>query len=220
MIPGTAVFADSNFAPVINPNGSVVGLMRRSVVTADHWKNASSYRLVSQWNDHGEVRSSNHRCTLLITTKQTGVSLPTRSLSFPLFRLLTTSDHRLSLFPSCSLQDPYVYKTSDGIYHNIVHIGRADTHGLHYLSLDGLVWTASPGFAYNSTIAYNDGTSVTLGCRERPHIMQDANGNVVALTNGAAAITCHTAGGDDYAFTSLQLVQAPTSYVQKGIDSI
>lgn len=56
MIPGTAVFADSNFAPVIHANGSLVGLMRRNVVLADYWKDPSSYRFVATWNDHGEVR--------------------------------------------------------------------------------------------------------------------------------------------------------------------
>ena len=56
---------------------------------------------------------------------------------------------------------------------------------------------------------------MALGCRERPHIVQDEAGNVIGLTNGAAPSTCHTAGGDDYAFTSLQLVAKGTG---RGID--
>lgn len=155
-IPGTAVFADSNFSPVILPNGSVVGLMRQTVVMAAHWRDPSSYRTVGRWSDRGE--------------------------------------------------DPYVYLDRAGIFHNIVHIGRTNTHGLHYWSLDGITWIASPGPAYNNTITYSDAPPRTLGCRERPHIVLGSKGNVIGLTNGAAPVTCHTAGADDYAFTSLQLV--------------
>jgi hypothetical protein len=46
MLPGTDVFADSNFAPVILPNGSLVALTRGSVVTADHWRDVTSYKVV------------------------------------------------------------------------------------------------------------------------------------------------------------------------------
>eukprot|EP00040_Diaphanoeca_grandis_P013722 m.69345 g.69345 ORF g.69345 m.69345 type:complete len:396 (-) comp24079_c0_seq2:118-1305(-) len=159
-LPFTNVFADSNFAPVINNNGSLVALMRKSVVAATNWKDVSSYKVVGSWQDHGE--------------------------------------------------DPYVYLDRRGVYHNIVHIGRNNTHGLHYYSVDGVEWTAASSPAYNNTITFSDGSSVELACRERPHIVQDKDLNVIALTNGAAPLTCHTAGGDDYAFTSLQAVALPT----------
>jgi hypothetical protein len=96
-IPGTDVFADSNFAPVINKNGSVVGLMRGNVIAADHWRDPESYRVAGQWHDEGE--------------------------------------------------DPMVYKDPRGVYHNIVHVKRANTHGLHYYSVDGVNWTAAAGQA-------------------------------------------------------------------------
>ena len=59
----------------------------------------------------------------------------------------------------------------------------------------------------DTILRYTDGSSIALGCRERPHIVIGPNGNAVALTNGAAPVTCHTAGGDDRSFTSLQLVR-------------
>ena len=54
MIPGTDVFADSNFAPVILHNGSVVGLTRSASIFASSWKNVSSYRAVGVFRDAGE----------------------------------------------------------------------------------------------------------------------------------------------------------------------
>eukprot|EP00663_Eupelagonemidae_sp_cell21sb_P005524 gene5524-6919_t len=95
MIPGTDVFADSNFAPVINPDGSVVALERANVIHASNWRNVSTYQRVGGWSDAGE--------------------------------------------------DPYVWRDASGVYHNIVHVGRHNTHGLHYFSTDGKKWTASPG---------------------------------------------------------------------------
>jgi hypothetical protein len=158
MVPGTDVFADSNFAPVINADGSLVALERKSVIAASHWRDVSSYKRVGTFPDAGE--------------------------------------------------DPYVWKDARGIYHSIVHVGRNNTHGLHYYSTDGLSWVvgAPEEQAYNSTISYTDGTQEVYACRERPHIVQDRDGNVLGLTNGAAASTCHTAGGDDYAFTAFQAV--------------
>lgn len=158
MIPGTDVFADSNFAPVINPDGSVVALERGNVIHASNWKDASTYKVVRQWSDAGE--------------------------------------------------DPFVWRDVAGVYHNIVHVGRENTHGLHYYSLDGMSWKASPGTgkAFTNRISYPDGSHTDLACRERPHIVQNKDGEIVALTNGAAPTTCHSAGKDDYAYTSLQLV--------------
>lgn len=54
MVPGTDVFADSNFAPVINADGSLVALARRNVYAASDWRNLSSYHVVGTWDDEGE----------------------------------------------------------------------------------------------------------------------------------------------------------------------
>ena len=156
---GTDVFADSNFAPVILQNGSLVGLMRKTSIYAQHWKDVSTYRVSGPFHDHGE--------------------------------------------------DPYVWMTpsAPGIFHAIIHHQRTNTHGLHYFSEDGVNWHVAQNYAYNITIAYTDGSKQDLGCRERPHIVQDRHGDVVALTNGASPITCHNAGSNDYSFTSLQKVR-------------
>ena len=103
-----------------------------------------------------------------------------------------------------------VYQDPRGVYHNIVHVNRANTHGLHYYSTDGVQWIAAKGQAYNATISQRTGAGgqrldTHLSCRERPHlVLEKTQGQLIALTNGAARTTCHKAGADDYSFTSLQ----------------
>ena len=151
MVPGTDVFADTNFAPWINSDGSLVALTRGQVWAARDWRNMSSYKVVGSWHDEGE--------------------------------------------------DPFIWRASDGIYHGIIHRGRANTTGVHYFSEDGVAWRPTPtgGAAYRA-----DG----LGCRERPHLVVGKGGALLGLTNGAAAISCH--GGSDRSFTMLQVL-APSS---------
>ena len=54
LVPGTDVFADSNFAPVINHDGSLVALAREKVYAASDWRNVSTYKVVGTWADEGE----------------------------------------------------------------------------------------------------------------------------------------------------------------------
>jgi hypothetical protein len=103
-----------------------------------------------------------------------------------------------------ALHQPFIWRNADGIYHGIIHVGRPNTHGLHYYSLDGSSWVASTGFAYTSVLTFANGTTVNLACRERPHVVHDAAGRLVALTNGAAVHACHQAGADDHSVSFLQ----------------
>jgi hypothetical protein len=163
LVPGTAVFADSNFAPVIAKNGSLVALSRHAVIHGASWRDVSTYKQVSTWHDAGE--------------------------------------------------DPYVFIDRNGIYHNIVHDGRgprSHSKGLLYWSRDAISWTAAADEdAFSDWLTFSNGTKQELECRERPHVVQDRRGDVIALTNGASPVTCHRAGGDDFSFTSLQLVRSP-----------
>ena len=154
MVPGTDVYADSNFAPWINADGSLVALTRGAIYRAASWRNLSTYAQAGRWRDQGE--------------------------------------------------DPFIWRNADGVYHGIIHVGRPNTHGLHYFSLDGVEWVASAGFAYTSVLQFRNGTSVNLACRERPHVVHDAAGRLVALTNGAAVHACHEAGADDHSVSFLQ----------------
>ena len=158
MVPGTDVFADSNFAPVINADGSLVALARANVYRAADWRDVSTYEIVSQWDDEGE--------------------------------------------------DPFVWVDQNGIFHNIVHVYRENTVGRHYYSEDGVRWVAAKGDAYTHVLTFTDGSELAYGCRERPHILQDAHGTIVGLTNGAAEKTCHSDAPPviDYSYTLLQAV--------------
>ena len=107
-------------------------------------------------------------------------------------------------------EDPFVWVDRRGVYHNIVHDGRgpgSHSKGLVYWSLDGIQWTAARAEdAFTDVISFSNGTSQEFTCRERPHIVQDRSGQVIALTNGVSPVTCHKAGADDYSYTALQLV--------------
>lgn len=157
MIPGTDVFADSNFAPWINADGTLVALTRHQVWHAADWRNVTTYSVVGTWSDTGE--------------------------------------------------DPFIWRDSNAVFHNIIHRGRPNTTGLHYYSLDGRQWTPAADAAYTSVVNFTDGSSVNLACRERPHIVLNAAGDPIALTNGAARITCHAAGADDRSVTFLQVLK-------------
>jgi hypothetical protein len=54
MVPGTDVYADSNFAPLINADGSLLALTRGAVYRAADWRDVASYKNVGSWPDHGE----------------------------------------------------------------------------------------------------------------------------------------------------------------------
>jgi hypothetical protein len=61
----------------------------------------------------------------------------------------------------------------------------------------------------SNQLEYADGSTDVFACRERPHIIQNKAGDIIALTNGAARITCHDSSKknpQDYAFTLLQPV--------------
>jgi hypothetical protein len=54
MVPGTDVYADSNFAPWIDSDGSLVALTRGQVYRSSNWRNISDYRAVGRCVDRGE----------------------------------------------------------------------------------------------------------------------------------------------------------------------
>jgi len=158
IVPGTDKEGDSNFAPLIKADGSLIALTRNKVWAATNWKDLASYHVVNRWNKHhGE--------------------------------------------------DPSLWVDGDGVFHSIIHVGRPGP-GLHYWSTDGFNWSASTagGHAFTPTLLYDDGTTLDLACRERPHVVLDRGGAIVALTTGASPVACDTTGMDDFSFTALQLV--------------
>lgn len=111
-------------------------------------------------------------------------------------------------------EDPSLWMDRNGVFHSVIHVGRPGP-GLHYWSTDGRNWTASTagGHAFTPMLLYDDGNSVNLACRERPHVVLDQRGEILGLTTGAAAVACDTAGMDDFSFTALQLVRQSADLV-------
>jgi hypothetical protein len=58
-------------------------------------------------------------------------------------------------------------------------------HTADAYSLDGESWTFSPFNAFNSTVQLQNGSALKLRQRERPHLVLDASGAPIVLTNGA-----------------------------------
>lgn len=96
-------------------------------------------------------------------------------------------------------EDPHLYQDARGALHVLTHnqspcysgpiaaaFYGADVRGCggHFFSADGgLSWTFSWRAAYNGTVRFTDGRSMVYK-RERPKLVQDARGAIIALANG------------------------------------
>ena len=171
--------ADTNLAPYIFPNGSLLGIWRTHpgaspgsiphVVTAAHWKNASSY-----------VWSSDPILPLHLP-ENVGLEDPS------LYRDARGGFH--SLFHAFNLTGTMA----------------SGDFGGHAFSEDGLNWTWS-GLAYSSSGTFTDGTSFQFLGRQRPHfIFEEGSASPLGLTNGVIYKDASTVGSDA-CFTFLQPV--------------
>ena len=180
--------SDTNLAPVILRNGSLVGIWRiwaggswPHLVTAANWKEPATYVF--------------HNCSHPSSPRSSGEG---KSCLFPELR-------------SAGTEDPAVYMDAKGRFHGLFHNmqpqGNAPGTNLgHAYSEDGIQWFYS-GVAGNSSGVYTDGSAFTFSRRERPHPVFGPDGTtIVALTNGVQYKDSTTKGGDAV-FTFLQPVQ-------------
>ena len=93
-------------------------------------------------------------------------------------------------FDHHGIEDPFVYSQpaphigADAVtYHAIFH--DHSSIGGHAFSRDAVSWTYSTTVPFNATVAYEDGSSVVLQRRERPHLIFDDAGFITHLTSGA-----------------------------------
>jgi hypothetical protein len=175
--------ADTNLAPYIFANGSLVGLWRTHpgaspgsiphLVTAGHWKNASSYA----W----------HSAPILPLSLPEDVGLEDPHL----YRDARGAFH--ALFHAFSLN------------------GSAGDYGGHAFSEDGgWSWTWT-GLAFDSRVVFSDGSSSDFLGRQRPHLVFGGEGSAAAagplgLTNGVIYKDASTEGSDA-CFTLVQPVR-------------
>ena len=157
--------SDTNFAPLILPNGSMLAIWRSwddngsrcHLARAADWKNVSTYV-----QDHAEVISTD---------------LGAMGTEDPF--LYTDADgHFHAVFHHMNGEG-----TQDQWW--------LDTCGGHAFSRDGAEWTYS-GVAWGNAehphgnaVQYTDGTSFSFTRRERPHLIFDGAGQPTHLTNAA-----------------------------------
>jgi hypothetical protein len=115
-------------------------------------------------------------------------------------------------------EDPSVFVDARGRYHMLVNAlpggcQPKSIQGGHSWSLDGVTWSEPRVGAYNGTVQFTDGTSMTCGRRERPQMIQDDANVPLAMTAGATGCPPFTTadgvkfkGGDD-CFTLIQLME-------------
>jgi len=102
-----------------------------------------------------------------------------------------------------SVEDPFLYRDTRGNFHALFH-GYSANSGYHSFSRDGLTWeNALP--AYNTTVNMSDGTWVTHGRRERPHLLFNAVGEPAFL------YTAVTLGNGDKTATHVQEINTRVS---------
>jgi hypothetical protein len=169
---------DTNMAPVIYSDGSLLGLWRGSrypdpsqyqyVVTAAHWRDPASYH----W---GTATRANNVFPSLAQKASSGA------------------------FYNCGIEDPSLWLDARGIVHAIVHNWQA---GGHAASADrGKTWRWYGGnctvtdkwpgaidwnrSVWPSTLRFESGREITPHRRERPHVILAVDGHSVeAISTG------------------------------------
>ena len=139
-----------------------------------------------------------------------------------------------TIFPGLDrhgIEDPFVYAQpplpgADGgrvaaapTYHAIFH--DHSTIGGHAFSRDAVTWHYSPTVPFGASVRYADGGSVALQRRERPHLVFDQRGFIVALSSGVQPPPDAGRGGppsaayqNDFTYTLVQPVRAqPETYM-------
>lgn len=171
---------DTNLAPYIFPNGSLVGIWRTHpgvspgsiphLVTAGHWKNASSY----SWSPDPILP--------LQLPEDVGLEDP------HLYRDARGGFH--ALFHAFSLNS----STAAGDY------------GGHAFSEDGLGWSWG-GLSFGSKGNWSDGSTFDFLGRQRPHLVfEEGSTTPLGLTNGVI-YEDESTKGSDACFTFVQPVR-------------
>ena len=180
----SGVHADSNLAPLIRADGSLLGLWRSfndspawtghadwkisaiHMVVATNWKDPSTYIFVeSNWNSSD----------IFDAAKKDGM------LRGP-------------------TEDPWLFLGHDGTLHALFHnmygcyacCGHAFATTTTTTDEEVIAWTYTGADACGPLVEHLDGSTTVLGRRERPHLLFDAQQRPIMLTNGVTV--CPTTG--------------------------
>lgn len=85
------------------------------------------------------------------------------------------------------------------------------THTGHAWSRDGVNWSEPRVGAYNTTVKFTDGTEMTCVRRERPQMVQAADGTPIAMIAGTVGCppingTAYKGGNDCFTLAQLMAV--------------
>jgi len=171
---------DTNFAAVINTDGSLVGM----------------------WRDHQLSPGSKGKSTIHLAhaTNWKDSSTYTYTVSDVLF-----GDQGID--NPGGVEDPFMYVDAEGNYHALFHMlypVHPYSRGGHAFSRDGRNWTWT-GQAYDGNATFTDGTHTEFQNGDRPHLIFDKSGQVpIALTTAAGTNWGATGMDHDQTFTLLR----------------
>ena len=199
-------YSDSNPAPVLFQNGTVLLLWRSAGCACSDGCPALASPLP------GTCATNKHSCW------QSRLHL---AKAYHWSNVSSYDFDRQTLFP-CGLapnvaergaEDPYLYRDArTGAYHAVLHRnGCKDggagcspaVSGQHAYSPDGFKWHLSAADAYTASVTYTDGATEMLRQRERPHLILDpVSGVPTHLITGAGV-----GAGTDYTYTHIQPIR-------------
>eukprot|EP00729_Bicosta_minor_P009536 gene9536-33631_t len=113
-------------------------------------------------------------------------------------------------------EDPSVFVDKRGNYHMLVNALPGGCNpklqqGGHAWSRDGVNWSEPRVGAYNTTVKFTDGTDMTCVRRERPQMVQAADGTPIAMIAGTVGCplingTAYKGGNDCFTLAQLMAV--------------
>ena len=108
-----------------------------------------------------------------------------------------------SVLPNRTGEDPWIWRDQNNHWHALLHDMSPDLPaGRHAYSRDGFSWKVSEVLAYNGTVTFHDGSTVSFSKRERPHLLLDPETRApLALSTGVMQFGEHI---DDYSWTLVQ----------------
>ncbi|CAK0899096.1 unnamed protein product, partial [Prorocentrum cordatum] len=161
-------------------------------------------------------------------TEGSWAQLPWRSVLAGSGQELSSNE---SAWPQVYWEDHHIFTDRRGNYHILAHAwsGHDTTYPLpgcfvhsassacrarigHAFSRNAVDWYISPVAAATAESTFEDGETVQWRARERPHVVQDSKGDLVALVTGVGDPHCEGANtgvaGCDHTFTLVERVKS------------
>lgn len=118
-----------------------------------------------------------------------------------------------SILPKVSAEDPSLWIDHRGNYHFLMHYLGADSSAMvarHAFSRSYMgPWSVHiDSIPYNTTVQFNDGSSVAFHKRERPHLVFDSDGKPTYLVTGVVQPGSNERGYSGLSYTLIQGIRS------------